>query len=143
MKQILLNIQERLNTQCKFLKFIDFDEGQLDYYNEHPPVAFPCALIDCISSDFEDLGLTTQQGVATIVITLADLKLTNSSAKAPQNQKDKALEIFDFKEEINKALHGWIPFFKGKLIRKSYRKQKRDDGIKVWVITYTLALVNV
>jgi hypothetical protein len=144
MKQLLLNIQDRLNTECSFLKFIDFDEGQLDYYAERPPVDFPCVLLDYVSGDFTNTAGYKQQGIGMIVITIADIKLTNSSAKAPQVQKDAALKILDYKENIHHYLHGWNPFAgHGKLIRTNERKQQRDDSIKVWKITYSIGLNNI
>lgn len=44
MKDIILAIQEKLNSQVADLKYIDKDWGQLDY--DQPPVKYPFCLID-------------------------------------------------------------------------------------------------
>jgi hypothetical protein len=41
-----------------------------------------------------------------VVIRLFDLKLSNSSQKAPGNQKENAKKIWQLIEDVNKAIHG-------------------------------------
>ncbi len=111
-KLVLQNIQGILNTIAE-LKYIDEDWGQLDDYSPNPPTQFPLVLIDIGSLQYSDIGkdktVTPQNrqiATGTIVLSIANLKLTNSSARAPQNQKDQAWGIWDIMESVHAKLHG-------------------------------------
>ena len=53
MKHILEAVMERLQEQVPDLRYIAEDWGQLDFYNDAPPVKFPCALISVSNIKFE------------------------------------------------------------------------------------------
>ncbi len=133
------------------IKYTGEDWGQLNDYDPHPPVKFPCALIDEQSASFSDIGMergaspvNRQEGTTVIVITIATKKLTNTSHRAPQTQKDKAWKIHRTAQRIHEKLHGWCPVeHAGKLIRTGRRKVKRNDGIQQLQVTYTLGMHNV
>ena len=42
MKQLLIDLQQRLLTEVPELKYVDLDWGQLSYYFPNPPVQWPC-----------------------------------------------------------------------------------------------------
>ncbi len=138
MKQIITDIQNRLIAEVPELKYVDMDWGQLDYYNPHPPVKFPCALIDTPNIQWSNVLNKAQLGVVTVAITIADLRLSNSSNAAPAIQKNKAMEIFDILQKIHIALHGWTAHqsYTG-LMRQSNAIRRREDGVKLHQIIFT------
>lgn len=105
MKTILQNIQNKLSEVTE-LKYIDEDWGQLNMYQ--PPVKWPCCLIDISDVNYSNLGIdrsvvpqNRQLGKATVKLTLANLKLTNTSMQAPQTQKNQAWFIWDLAQKIH------------------------------------------
>lgn len=149
-KQVLQSIQDIL-TPIPGMRYVDEDWGQLDDYSPNPPTQFPLALIDIGNLQFSDIGKdrtatpqNRQMATGTIVISIANLKLTNSSARAPQPQKDKAWAIWDIVESVHAKLHGVVVGGSaGALMRTAMRKVKRDDGIQEYEVTYTIGITNV
>lgn len=150
MKAELQAIQTILETITE-LKYIDEDWGQLDNYSPHFPTQFPLALVDIGRLVFENIGMdksatpqNRQTGTGTVVITIANAKLTNTSVKAPQGQKDAAWKIWDIIEKVHAKLHGAKVTAKvGALVRISTMRMRRDDGIQEYEITYTIGATNV
>lgn len=150
MKIVLENIQKQLGT-IPALKYIDEDWGQLDDYSPHPPTKFPLALIDIGSLEYNHIGIdpkstpkNRQMGTGTIVITIADLRLTNTSLRAPKQQKDNVWEIWNILESVHQELHGFKPSSNsGAMMRTNLRRIKRDDGIQEYEATYTIGVSNV
>jgi len=143
MKKIIQNIQDRLMREVPALKYVDQDWGQMDFYSQ-PPVKFPCALIDIQSAQYTNNGNFVQQGVATVVICLFDLKLSNSSQAAPENQKENAKKIWQLIEDVNKALHGqnFLQEGYGLPIRVQMRRAKRRDGCYQTELHYTVQFTD-
>jgi hypothetical protein len=143
MKQIIQDIQERLMQQVSALKYVDQDWGQLDFYREHP-VKYPCALIDIQSAQYSNNGDFIQQGTATIVVRLFDLKLSNSSNGAPQNQKENAKKIWQLIEDVNKALHcqNFLQEGYGLPMRTGMRRTKREDGCYQTELYYNIQFTD-
>ncbi|HBX45544.1 hypothetical protein [Limibacterium fermenti] len=139
MKQVIQNIQDKLMNEVSTLKYVDQDWGQMDFYTK-PPVKFPCALIDIQAAQYSNIGDFTQQGVITVVIRLFDMKLSNSSNGAPDNQKENARKIWSLIEDVNKALHGqnFLQEGYGLPIREQMRRTKRDDGCYQTELYYTI-----
>lgn len=133
------------------IKYADENWGQLDYYSPNFPVKFPCTLVDTSDVQYSNIGLDKtlvpvqrQQGDVTFSITVANMKLTNSSFKAPQNQKDAAFKIQVLLDQVHSVLHGWRPSERcGALIRKSLRRIKRDDGVQEYELLYSCGINNV
>lgn len=150
MKALLLNLQTQIATVTA-LQYIDEDWGQLDDYGPHTPVKWPCCLIDFADADYTDIGTdrsatpqNRQQATGSITFNFANLKITNSSKNAPINQKDQSYLLLEIIEEAHKKIHGFRPGENsGALIRKSFRRIKRDDGIQQYRVIYTIGLNNV
>lgn len=150
MKQVLQNIQTTL-ASIPELKYIDEDWGQLDDYSPNPPTQFPLVLIDIGNLQYSDISkdknlvpVNRQMATGTIVLSIANLKLTNTSYNAPQAQKDHAWSIWDIVESVHKMLHGKsIAGSAGAMMRTNLRKVKRDDGIQEYEVTYTIGMSNV
>lgn len=146
MKDVLKSIQDRLaETDC--FEYLDENWGQLDLYGPEIPVKWPCVLIDCIHADYSNIGRRTnqmpgqrQQGVLQVQITIADLKLSNTSFKAPKMQKN-ARSIWELMENAHRALQGFRPLEQtGTLIRMSMDRRRREDGVQELTVTYDLGL---
>jgi len=145
----LEKIQQKLG-EVPGLKYIDEDWGQLDDYSPNFPVQWPCCLIDLTAATFSNIGIdkavkpkNRQEGTAMIAFTFANLKLTNSSFRAPKPQKDNAWSLYKLTQKAHEALHGFSPEGSGKLIRTAFRRIKRDDGLQQYQIIYSLVLHNV
>lgn len=148
MKTLLHNIQVKL-SEVKDLKYIDEDWGQLNYYQ--PPVKWPCCLIDIANVNYSNLGVDRAQqpqnrqlGKISVKITLATLKLTNTSMQAPQVQKDQAWFIWDLAQTIHEKLHGFCPEANcSKMLRRSLERTQRDDGVQEYQIMYEFEANNI
>ena len=143
MEQLIQLIQDKLKIDLPELNYIDQDWGQMDFF-PNPPVKFPCALIDIQSAEYTNKGDYTQHGTATVVIRIFDIKLSNSSNGAPQNQKDNAKKIWKLIEAVNKSLHGrnFLPDNFGLPIRVQLRRTKRNDGCYQNELYYTIQFVD-
>ena len=142
---ILTAIAERLGDTEPNLKYIDEDWGQLDYYHEHPPVKFPCVLLELQQAAWKNQGKLVQDGIIDITVRVCDIKLSNTSFKAPQQQKTNAAAIWLILENIHKALHGWRPADQSEfntLTRISSRRVKRDDGIREFEMVYSCMAID-
>lgn len=148
MEILLQAIQTKIAETVTAIKTVDENWGQLDLYGNEIPVQWPCALISLNSAVFSNLGtdfravpVNRQEGTATVEITFAKLKLTNSSFKAPVAQKQKAWEIWEIVNEAHKVLHGWNPAEgTGKLIRTGISQVRRDDGVQEIRVMYTIGI---
>lgn len=141
MKQLLIDIQNRLTAIVTTLKYVDEDWGQLDYYNVAQPVKYPCSLININTASYSNEGNLVQQGLINVIITVCDVKLTNTSGSAPQLQKQAAWKVYDIIDAIVKALHGWAgsPNY-SKLCRIQINRRKNDEGLNLFDIIFTTNL---
>jgi hypothetical protein len=140
MNEIIIALVAHLNQNCPQLKYISADWGQLDYYSNHPPVQWPCALVDVTAAQYTNLSQGGQLGAYTLLIRIAALPLTNSSAQAPNAQKEQALAWWQLLEDVHLALQGFIP---GNactpLLRTAGRRTRRDDGVMLWEVNYSFS----
>lgn len=140
-----------LLTTVTELKYVDQDWGQLDEYSQNPPVKWPCALVDVSSANYSNIGTdrgmvpkNRQMAECTLEVTVANLKLSSSSGRAPQGQRTHAANIKEIIEKVHQALHGVSTSPKaGALIRQRYIRQRRDDGIQQYSIIYIFGMHNV
>jgi hypothetical protein len=137
MRTLLNDIRDKLNATNLF-RYIDDDNGQLDDYAAYPPTKWPCALVDIIEAKPESLGRGVQNLDCTILIRVADLKLSNSSQQAPSGQKLKSAELFGIAHSVFAQLHGWHKEDSsyGTLSRSGFRRYHRDDGIREYHILF-------
>lgn len=150
MKEILQTLQNRL-AEIAQIRYIDENWGQLAYYENNMPVQFPCCLIDVSNVQYSNAGRDVRQtpqqrqiGRVEIKFTLASLKLTNTSLRAPQNQKNDAWTVWELLEELHKKLHYFSPQTSvSPLIRLSTQKIMRDDGVQEFEVTYVCEIQNV
>ena len=150
MKAIIDSTQELLKD-TEGAKYVDENWGQLDFYSPHFPVKWPCILIDVRAAQFSNIGQdksksprNRQMSDYNLELRIANLKLTNSSSKAPQAQKDNARSIWNLIEKAHEKLHGFSPVeTAGKLIRTNLRRVPREDGVQEYIIIYRGSISNV
>lgn len=149
-KTIIQAIQTKIQAVTG-VNYVDEDWGQLDYFSPNFPVKFPCVLIDVTNAGYSNIGqdkqatpINRQMADATISLTIANLKLTNSSGLAPQFQKDNTWSIHELIEEIHKVVQGFRAVDNASgLIRVSMNRTKRDDGVQEYTVRYSANLNNV
>jgi len=129
MKDTFLKITTKLKTITE-LKWIDADEGQLDYY-DNPPVTFPCALVDIDMPSCDDINSESQQCKVRITIRLAFLPTGQSNTAVPVLVQTNALKRYETIKKIYQALQGYGDSEMSELSRVSQMNEKRNDDLKV------------
>lgn len=143
MKEVIVATQAKLIT-LSAAKYVDENWGQLDYYSPNPPVQWPCILIDVSGIQFSNIGRdrsatpeNRQQGEYNLELRIANLKLTNTSGRAPATQQAQARSIWDLVEEVHEMIQGFEPGAKfGKLIRTGMTRVAREDGVQEYAVYY-------
>ncbi len=145
------SVVRKLLANVSGINHVDEDWGQLDYYSQQAPVKWPCALFDVSDADFTDLPRNRslkphirQNANCMLSLTVANLKLGNSSHLTPVNQKTAVNNIKDLIQLIHEALQGVSPIdMATPLLRRKMQKQRRDDGIQEYTLIYSFGLNNV
>ena len=135
--KILNDIQSRLMEKVPAIRYVDEDWGQLEY--DQPPVQFPCALIDVDGFDFRQLGVLEQKGEGAIYVRIADMRLSNTSGQAPDNQKQQSAELHAILHDVFKALHGFTAGDYSAMIRQSIKRVRRTDTMREYLMTFATA----
>lgn len=144
-KEIMQAVLERIR-QVAELKWIDADEGQLDFTDSRPPVAFPCCLVDLYYPDAENMSgnvPTMQRIEVTIALKVGFNDCASFNVNKPLQVQNVAFSRMDVLEEIHKSLQGFymencVRFFR----RRSCRPQKRPDGLKVYEVIYMAEFID-
>ena len=150
MKALLEKIQQKV-SEITELKYIDENWGQLDYYSPNMPVQYPCTLIDVQQVQYSNIGkdltktpLQRQIAQVQIKITIANMRLTNTSLQAPRRQKEDAWAIWTLIEKIHQTIHGFSPLPNvSPLIRTSQNRTLRDDGLQEYEVYYSCQIQNI
>lgn len=139
LNSICTQLQGGVNAQILDIKYISTDWGQLDYYAPEHPVKYPCALVSIDTASYSNNGRSQQMAEATAIVKIATLRLGNVSNMAPQLHKDNGQKIFDTLEGIVQLLHGYSPTINcSALIRTLQKRVKRDDGVEMYEIHFSL-----
>lgn len=140
MEDIYLKVVARLKTVTA-LKWIDFDMGQLEFFENRPAVAFPCALVDIEYPRCEDESSTEQLVTARVTLRLAFEPKGQTHGAAPSTVQTKALEVFGTVTACFEALQGWSDDQVSEFSRTGQTTERRDDNLKViiqtWETTFT------
>jgi hypothetical protein len=138
MKQIYELIAQRIQNQVEEIKWIDLDNGQIDYYEYRVNVDFPAVLINIKYPYCEDIGTDGIQlcDVEIELRTVFNL-FDETNIDAPQQVRDNALEIFQIINKIHACLQNWRNDGTcGTISRQSITKESRTDGSKVYSMVY-------
>lgn len=139
MDKIAEHIQQQITSRVPAVRYTDYDWGQMDYWGEHP-VKYPCVLIDPVSVSYSNEGKHTQRAVCTVVVRVYNVRLTNTSAAAPPQQKQHARHVWGIANEVVQALHAQpcLPGGYGTPCRTQMARIRREDSIQQIDITFTI-----
>lgn len=146
-KEIMKVVMDHIKEGIPALRWIDADEGQLDFSDARPPVAFPCCLVELSYPDAENMAgnhPTIQRVEASIALKVGFNDCASFNANKPAQVQDTALARLDMLENIHVVLQGFRPV-EGcvkSLRRKSCRPQKRPDGLKVYEVVYVAEFMD-
>ena len=131
----MIAVQDRLlELLPERIAYLAEDWGQLDYYNERPPVNFPCVLFDISEAQFSDLTHRVQRSEAILTLRVAYFDPVNISALAPD--RNKAFRMFRLLRIIYTHLQGFCGEGFSGLTRTSLQRAKRDDAIREYVMQF-------
>lgn len=140
-KKYFNDVLARLEEGVPALRWIDADEGQLNFSDSRPPIAFPGCLVEMNVAGCENISVDPRapQRIElrfNLKVTFNDCASFNT--KSPVMVRQKADERFDVLESIHSTLQGWrtedcIKAFS----RVSVKDEKRPDGLKVYNCLYT------
>lgn len=144
MKQQLQALLTQLKTAA-FVKWIDMDIGQLENYDERPPVVFPCALVDISYPNTEDQTEESRiqdcDCVITVRLGFQPKGATNAAAGPVLNAL--AFSLLDNVNTVASTLQGfYLPDASEPLTRKSQLPERRDDGLKVYQLQFRCSLTE-
>jgi hypothetical protein len=133
-KRILNSIETILST-ISGVRYIDIDWGQGD--SERVAVKMPCALIDVkeINKDYRAVGIV-QGRKCTVEIRVIDINTTNTSAGAPQGQKEVYYAYLDLVERIEGAVSGAEG---NRFVFEGLNRVVREDHLREMVIRYSIS----
>lgn len=134
LKEIMLHVQERLGTIGE-LSYIDKNWGQLS--GDVGAVKYPCALIDIENVTYSQQGKGLQMADVQITVTIANLRLTPSSSKAPN--KAESYATIELIEQIHSVLQLYSDGDYAPLFRTNLRKMGADNTREAYQITYQTA----
>lgn len=139
-KDIFTAVEKAIIENAPGVKYVSEDWGQLDFYQSHPPVQWPCLLYDLAKFDYSDRGMHSQEAVGTIVIRIADYNAVNTSALAPDHTPP--LAILEIISDVYKALQGLGGETFTRLRRTKLLRVRRDDGIREYEMTFQTSFTD-
>lgn len=147
MKQEYLEDVLAALAEVKSLRWVDAQEGQLDYYTEdRPPVAWPCCLVEVAvtaARNLSAMAVGPQRCTLTCTLQIAFNDCASLNSRTPGQVRDVALRRFDVLQEVKDALHGrWFDHFQQPYSRTSCVPERREDGLKVYRMTFEAAVVD-
>lgn len=137
MKHILSAVMERLQAEVPELQYIAEDWGKMDFYQDTPPVKFPCALISVSSINFESQTIGIRHAKLTLLIRVADAPTVSGTMAAPENYRNRAFAIFDLLDDIGNALYGFSNEDEfNELEQKTITHYSREDTIREYAMLF-------
>lgn len=140
-KEVFTQICNRIENMVTALRWIDWDNGQIDILSgQRPAVAFPACLVDISYPSCDDTSRLGQIVTANVTLRLVFMLTGETNHKSPV--RDEALEVFDVVEAVHNALQGWGSDELSNFSRVNATPEKRKDGLKVYRITYQTAFTE-
>jgi hypothetical protein len=139
-KDIFIAVEKAITENAPGIRYVAEDWGQLDFYQSHPPVQWPCLLYDVSAFDYSDRGLNSQDAVGTITVRVADYNAVNTSTLAPDHTPP--LTILGVISDAYKALQGLDGETFTGLRRTKLTRVRRDDGIREYEMTFKTSFTD-
>ena len=142
LSKLYLAIVAHIETNVPEIRFISQDLGQLEFYDDKPPVSYPCVLIDVGELAYENMGQNMQIATASVTLRLALASYSDVSNLPNAQVRNKALEFYDIENKLSTLLHNWQPAneFLGAMYRTATSTEKRDDNIRVRNIVFATSI---
>ena len=145
-KEILKAVMDRIREEVPALRWIDADEGQLDFAESRPPVAFPCCLVELSYPDSDNMAAvhpSVQRVEAAVSLKIGFNDCASFNVNKPVSVQNVAFARIDLLEDIHKALQGFRMENCAKSFRrKSCRPQMRPDGLKLSAAIYIAEFID-
>lgn len=145
-KKYLNDVLARLEQEVPTLRWIDADEGQLNFSDSRPPIAFPGCLVEITVPGCENMSVDPrgpQRIEVRFNLKVAFNDCASFNTKSPVVVRDKANERFDVLENIHTVLQGWRTEGCAKAFsRVSVVPEKRPDGLKVYNCVYSASFID-
>lgn len=135
--ELYLQLCEHIKTNVSEVRWIDQDFGQLEEFDLRPEVSFPCVLVDFVDAEFEELSQLSQTGEVLISFRLGFAPFSSANNLSPTNVKIKALEYYNLEQKLYETIQGFTTDFTTPLIRKKATSEKRQDALRVRVLTFS------
>ncbi len=139
-KDIFTAVETAIIEQTPAVNYLSEDWGQLDFYQSHPPVQWPCLLYDVEAFDYSDRGQLSQEATGTITVRIADYNAVNTSALAPEHTPP--LAILGVISDVYKALQGLDGETFSGLRRTKLVRVRREDGIREYEMTFKTSFTD-
>lgn len=131
----------RIKTTVPGIRYISHELGQLE--EPRPPVSWPCALIDFDEIEYSDQGnAPRQQAGGRVVIRLGLQAWSGLSSQKPEHVRAKGLEFLELEHQVAAALHYWAAPGFNRLLRRGAATEKRDDDVRVRVLTFEISYTD-
>lgn len=145
-KEIMKAVMDRIRQEVPALRWIDADEGQLDFSDSRPPVAFPCCLVELAYPDTDNMAAahpSVQRIEVSVTLKIGFNDCASFNVNKPVQVQEVAFSRLDLLEEVHKALQGLrLPNCAKSFRRRSCRPQKRPDGLKVYEAVYSAEFID-
>jgi hypothetical protein len=131
-----------VQTTIPAIRYISQDYGQLDFYDDTPPVSWPCLLVDINNANYSQGGHNLQLVEASVTLRLAHTSYSDISNLPPAQVLELGLKHLELEQQVITALHNWQPAHEelGSLTMESVASAKRDDNIRERVITLSTSM---
>ncbi|OJV19879.1 MAG: hypothetical protein BGO30_07320 [Bacteroidetes bacterium 41-46] len=137
MKRIYEGVAKLIQDNVFEIAWIDQDTGQLEYYTLRPGLDFPAALIDVSYTDCQNNGAGQEQRCTVeINVRLVFEVWSEANMAAPESVRDLALSFYDIIDKVRLALHARKIATGEVLYRTSVRPERREDGLKVFNMSF-------
>lgn len=138
MKNIYTLIAERLQNEVEDIRWIDLDNGQIDFFEYRANVDFPAVLINIKYPNCQNVGTNGEQECDVDIELRCVFNLFDeTNIHAPEEVRERALEIFDIMNKIHACLQNWRNDGTcGIITRTAVAKETRTDGSKIYNMNY-------
>ena len=136
MRHVLEEIMGRLQEEVPELRYVAEDWGQLDFYEDKPPVKFPCALVSVSGIKFEPVTAGVRYATMTVLVRVADAPAVSGTMAAPREYRERAFSILDLMDRIGNALYAFGGEDFNELEQKEITHYGREDAIREYAMTF-------
>lgn len=136
MKTILTAVMAQLKNEVPDLQYIGEDWGQMDYYQDVPPVRFPCALVSISQVQYETVSKDSRRARITVQVRIADSPRVAANVSAPDSYRERAFAIFELMDTVGAILNGLEGQTFNRFKQQAVTRYNREDAIREYSMTF-------